>query len=196
MILGGIIIASACWAVTFGLSVGNFWLKIGLSVIFISLYSLIWQRPKISFEINSILLGSVSSLLLYLIFLIGNKLASYIFIESYTQVESIYLLGVGTNKIFVFILLLFITGPGEEIFWRGFIQDHLMIKSGYLKGYIITTIIYSTIHIFSGNPILILASFVAGAFWGLLYLWKRDLLIQIVSHSLWGALIFIFAPIQ
>lgn len=196
MILGGILIALACWALTFGLSAGNFWLKIGFSVIFISLYSLIWQRPKISFRFNSILWGSISSLLLYIIFFIGNKFASYIFTGSNSQVENIYSLGMGTNKILVFLLLFFITGPGEEIFWRGFIQDRLMVKWGYLRGYLITTIIYSGVHIFSGNSILILASFVAGAFWGLLYLWKRDLLIQIVSHSLWGAVIFIFAPIQ
>ncbi len=186
----------ACWALTFGLSAGNFWLKIGFSVIFISLYSLIWQRPKISFRFNSILWGSISSLLLYIIFLIGNKFASYIFTGSNSQVENIYSLGMGTNKILVFLLLFFITGPGEEIFWRGFIQDRLMVKWGYLRGYLVTTIIYSGVHIFSGNSILILASFVAGAFWGLLYLWKRDLLIQMFSHSLWGAVIFIFAPIQ
>jgi membrane protease YdiL (CAAX protease family) len=43
---------------------------------------------------------------------------------------------------------------------------------------------------------LILAALVAGAFWGALYLWKRDLLMQIVSHSSWSAVIFAVAPIH
>ncbi len=43
---------------------------------------------------------------------------------------------------------------------------------------------------------LILAALVAGAFWGFLYLWKRDLLVQITSHSFWSAVIFAVAPVQ
>jgi membrane protease YdiL (CAAX protease family) len=105
-------------------------------------------------------------------------------------------LGAGTNRVFIFLLLFFITSPGEEIFWRGFLQDRLMKKWGTLSGYLITTTIYAGVHIFSLNLVLILAALVAGAFWGFLYLWKRDLLIQITSHSFWSAVIFAVAPIQ
>jgi membrane protease YdiL (CAAX protease family) len=37
---------------------------------------------------------------------------------------------------------------------------------------------------------------VAGAFWGALYLWKRDVALLIVSHSLWSAFIFAIAPVR
>jgi len=43
---------------------------------------------------------------------------------------------------------------------------------------------------------LILAALVAGAFWGALYLWKKDLLVQITSHSVWSAFIFAVFPIN
>ena len=105
-------------------------------------------------------------------------------------------MGVGTNKILIFLLLFFITGPGEEIFWHGFLQDRLMARWGNVAGYLITTSVYAGVHLFSWNLLLILAALVAGAFWGLLYLWKRNLLIQIISHSFWSTVIFAVVPIQ
>ncbi|MDP2970061.1 MAG: type II CAAX endopeptidase family protein [Deltaproteobacteria bacterium] len=196
MIFGAFILASVCWAITFGWTGGNFWVKIGFSVMAVFLYSLFWQRPKISFQLRSFLIGFLSAAVLYFIFLLGDKLAPHILPGAKAQVGGIYSLGVGTNKIFIFLLLFFITGPGEEIFWRGFLQDRLMTRWGNLAGYLITTSVYAGVHVFSWNLLLILAAFVAGAFWGLLYLWKRNLLIQITSHSFWSAVIFALVPIQ
>ena len=196
MILGAVVLASFCWAITFGWSGGNFWVKIGVSVVVVSLYSLFWQRPNISVHLRSFLLGLLSALILYSIFLLGNKLATIILPGAKTQVGGIYSLGAGANKVFIFLLLFFITGPGEEIFWRGFLQDRLMERWGKFTGYLMTTAFYAGVHIFSWNPMLILAALVAGAFWGFLYLWKRDLLVQITSHSFWSAVIFAVAPVQ
>jgi uncharacterized protein len=127
---------------------------------------------------------------------LGHHLAPYILPGSKTQVGGIYSLGKETSKVLIFLFLLFITGPGEEIFWRGFFQDQLMNRWGSLPGFILTTLIYAGVHVFSYNLMLILAALVAGAFWGLLYLWKRELLVQITSHSFWSAVIFALAPIQ
>lgn len=196
MIFGGILIASLCWALTFGFQKGDFWIKIALSVISVSLYSSIFERPKISFQIKSILWGIISAWFLYLIFLTGDRVSPFFLSGSKAQIENIYLLGAETNKVFIFFILLFVTGPGEEIFWRGFLQKHLMDRYGSSIGYFTTTAIYAGVHIFSMNLILMLAAFIAGAFWGILYLWKRDLLLQICSHSIWSIIIFIFLPIK
>jgi CAAX protease family protein len=196
VISGAVVLASVCWATTFGWPGGNFWVKIGLSVVVVSLYSLLWRRPKISFNLRPFFLGLCSALILYAIFLLGSKLAPTILPGAKTQVGGIYSLGAGENKIFIFLLLFFITGPGEEIFWRGFLQDRLMERWGNVTGYLMTTALYAGVHVFSWNLMLILAAFVAGAFWGLLYLWRKDLLIQITSHSFWSAVIFAVAPVQ
>ena len=196
MIWAAVLLAFACWAVTFGWSGGNFWVKIGLSVLAVFTYSLFWQKPKIDLRLSSFFLGLLSAGVLYVIFYLGHHLAPYLLPGSKTQVGGIYSLGEGTNRVLIFLLLFFITGPGEEIFWRGFLQDQLMNKWGSLPGFILTTLIYAGVHVFSYNLMLILAALVAGAFWGLLYLWKRDLLVQITSHSFWSAVIFALAPIQ
>jgi len=196
VIWGAILLPIACWALTFGWSGGNFWVKIGASVLLVLGYSLYWQRPKITLRFSSFFLGILSAAVLYFIFFLGNSLAPYFISGAKGQVGGIYSLGEGSSKFLVFLLLLLITGPGEEIFWRGFLQDQMMKRIGTCRGYLLTTAVYAGVHVFSGNPILILAALMAGAFWGGLYLWKRDLLIQITSHSFWSAFIFAVFPIH
>ena len=196
MIWGAVLLAFGCWGVTFGWAGGNFWVKIGLSVLAVFSYSLFWQKPRIRPRFSSFLLGLFSAGVLYWVFFLGHHLAPYILPSARTQVGGIYFLGEGTSKVLIFLLLFFITGPGEEIFWRGFLQDHLMKKWGDFQGFVVGTFIYAGVHVFSFNLMLILAALVAGAFWGLLYLWKRDLWVQITSHSFWSAVIFALAPIQ
>lgn len=196
MIWGAVLLPAVCWAITFGWSGGNFWLKIGASVLLVLAYSLFWQRPKIAWRPSSVLLGAVSAVLLYILFFIGNSLAPYFLPGAPEQVAGIYSLGEGSNRALVFLLLLFITGPGEEIFWRGFLQAQLMNRAGPFRGFLLATAVYAGVHVFSGNPVLVLAALSAGAFWGALFLWKRDLLAQIVSHALWSAFIFAVFPIH
>jgi uncharacterized protein len=196
LITGAVLLAFACWAFTFGIAWGNFWTKIGLSVIVICLYSLIWRKPQIRFTLGNILGGILSAAVLYGLFVLGNLLAPYIIPGAGGQVGGIYDLGTGTDRVLIFLLLCFITGPGEEIFWRGFLQENLARRYGHLPGYVLGTLIYGGVHLFSMNVILILAALVAGAFWGILYLWKRDLGLVIVSHSLWSAFIFAVFPVH
>jgi membrane protease YdiL (CAAX protease family) len=191
-----ILLTIVCWAFTFGVAWGNFWVKIGISVIIICLYSLIWQKPQVRFSLKNVVWGTLSAAVLYGIFFIGNGMAQLIIPGAGTQVGGIYDLGTGTDRALIFMLLCFITGPGEEIFWRGFLQDKLMQRFGDLRGFAAATLIYGSVHIFSMNLILIAAALIAGAFWGGLYLWRRDLGMVIVSHSLWSAFIFAVFPIR
>lgn len=195
IVLGGVLLAFACWGVTFG-AAGNFWPKIGVSVLMVVAYSLIWQRPAVFFRPKSVILGVLSAALLYLLFVAGNALAPFIIHKAPAQVGDIYGLGTGTSRILVALLLLFVTGPGEEIFWRGFLQSRMQDRWGPLPGYLATTVVYASVHVFSLNPVLILAALVAGAFWGALYLWRRDVGLLIVSHSLWSAFIFAGVPVR
>ena len=192
--IGGILLAFLCWGITFGWAGGNFWVKIGISVLAVSSYSLLWQRPEIRLSLSSIGLGILSAAVLYFLFYAGNVLAPYVISGAPSQVGGIYGLGSGTSRVPIFFLLFFITGPGEEIFWRGFLQSWMMARLGNIPGYLVTTAAYATVHIFSLNFVLFMAALLAGAFWGALYLWRRDLTLLIVSHSLWSAVIFSVAP--
>ncbi len=196
MIPGGVLLAFVGWAFTFGLSWGNFWIKIGMAVIAVCGYSLIWQRPRIVLRWSSVAAGLVSAAALYAVFAAGNVVAPYVVRSAPSQVGGVYALGTGSPPVAVFLLLACVTGPGEEIFWRGFLQSGLESRFGRFRGYAMATAAYGGVHVFSGNLMLILAALVAGAWWGVHYAWKRDLLAVIVSHSVWSAVIFAVAPVR
>jgi membrane protease YdiL (CAAX protease family) len=196
VIAGAILLACAGWAFTFGLSLGSFWVKIGVTVTMVCLYSFLWQRPRIVFKWASLAAGLLSAVLLYAVFVVGNALAPYVVGGARAQIGGIYDLGTGSSVVGVFLLLMFVTGPGEEIFWRGFLQDRLERRLGRVSGYVAATLVYGGVHIFSGNAILILAALVAGAWWGAFYAWKKDLFSLIVSHAVWSGVVFAVLPIR
>ncbi|MGL4943270.1 MAG: lysostaphin resistance A-like protein [Thermoguttaceae bacterium] len=204
MIFGAICLVIVGWGITFGLDVGNFWVKIGLTVAALAAYAMAWQRPQIRVSWSGAVLGIASAVVLYAIFAIGHIVSAFVVPNAAAQVQNIYHLGGaeasqrlidGGQMLRIFLLLLFVTGPGEEIFWRGFLQENLARRFGSFRGFLLTTLLYGGIHIFSMNVMLTGAAFVAGSFWGLIYLWRRDTFALIVSHSLWSATIFAIAPI-
>lgn len=196
MIAGAILLAVLGWAFTFGLTWGNFWVKIAIAVLAVASYSLAFQRPRLRFNRTALGWGAASAALLYAIFLAGNALAPLVVPGARGQVAGIYGLGEGSWRLGIALLLLFVTGPGEEIFWRGFLQANLERRLGRWGGFAAATLLYGGVHVFSRNGVLMLAALVAGAYWGLLYLWRRDLAMLVVSHSLWSAVIFAVAPVR
>jgi membrane protease YdiL (CAAX protease family) len=94
------------------------------------------------------------------------------------------------------LLLFFVTGPAEELYWRGYLQKNLMARFGRWQGWLLATVIYAAVHIWSFNFMLIGAAFVAGAFWGGMYLHLKNLAPVIISHSVWSMVIFAVFPMH
>ena len=92
------------------------------------------------------------------------------------------------------ILLFFVTGPSEELYWRGYLQRNLMVRFGQWQGWLLATTIYAAVHIWSFNFMLIGAAAVAGAFWGAMYWRFKNLTPVIISHSVWSMVIFAVFP--
>ncbi|OPZ01127.1 MAG: CAAX amino terminal protease self- immunity [Bacteroidetes bacterium ADurb.BinA395] len=101
----------------------------------------------------------------------------------------------GENPLLLSLLLIFLIGPAEEIFWRGYVQRMLEPKFGSWVALIVTTLIYTLVHIWSFNFMLIMSAMVCGAFWGLLYKYNKNLVTLIVSHAVWDVSVFILFPI-
>ena len=102
----------------------------------------------------------------------------------------------GENPWLLSILLLFIIGPAEEIFWRGYVQKTLSERWNPNWGFLVTTLIYSLVHLPKMNFMLIMAAAVAGFFWGLAYrFFPNRLGALIISHALWDCAVFIWLPI-
>ena len=203
----GIAVALLLWFYMFspwtsGLS--NFWINMSCSAIIltgISFWGLSAQpRTKGSFSLKDaaiqLVAGVALALVLWGIFWIGDKLSQLMFDFARNQVDNVYGMKDGTSAALIAVLLLFVIGPAEEFFWRGFVQKTMCTRMNPTTAFIVTTAIYALAHIWSFNFMLVMAALVAGAVWGLLYRIKPSLLpALIISHALWDALVFVILPI-
>lgn len=193
-----VLLAAGLWFLTFYLTFSTFWIKISLSALSLAAIS-VWLKPdslrSLSLDLNTVMLGLLSASVLYLVFWTGKLVSTSLFSFAGQQIGSIYAKGQGTPHWVIFLLLFFVTGPSEEIFWRGFLQKQLIDRFGGWGGWALATAIYAGVHIWSFNFMLIGASAVAGAFWGAIYWRTGNLSLVIVSHSVWSAVVFTLLPI-
>lgn len=191
-------LAVGLWWFAFYLTWLNFWIKIPVAAATLAGLSLALRRlpeKDLAFDRSAVIRGIASAVALYFIFWLGKTIALWLFPFAPQQIGAIYGKGQGFPMPVVFFLLLFVTGPCEEIYWRGFLQRHLVHRYGKWPGWGMATAVYAGVHIWSFNFMLIGAAAVAGAFWGYLYLrWDR-LSPVIVSHALWSAFVFAVVPI-
>ena len=198
-VLGTVALAAVLWFVTFYIPWGIFWIKIAFSAATLAGISL-WlgsdQKQTLGIDLKSLPIGLFSAAALYLIFWIGKSLTTVLFPFAPHQIGAIYGKGEGTPVWIIILLLFFVTGPGEEIYWRGYLQRNLMNRFGGWQGWLLATILYAGVHLWSFNFMLIGAAGVAGAFWGAMYWRLGNLGPVIISHSLWSSVIFAVFPMS
>ena len=139
-------------------------------------------------------IGVVSAIALYAVFAAGRAAAIELFPSAAADIGNVYALRSGVPLLRVVLLIVFLIGPGEELFWRGFFQENAGAGTGRTAGFILASLLYASVHLASGNIMLILAAAVCGVFWGWLYLRFRSPLLNVVSHTVWDLLIFVVFP--
>lgn len=139
-------------------------------------------------------IGMLSSFLLYLLFFIGNYLSRKWFDFAGSGIEGVYSFKGNAAGIRIALLMLLVIGPGEELFWRGYLQRKFSLKAGKWTGFMMALLLYTGVHIFTGNIMLIMAAFICGLFWGWMYLKYNSMLINVVSHTVWDIVVFLLVP--
>lgn len=197
-----IILAFILWTIMFSPWTAphvNFWWMMTGSACTLSLLATIfapgwWKRVRLT--PTDILLGITIAAALWGVFWIGDKLSQLMFNFARPQVDLIYGMKDGESVWLLTALMLFLIGPAEEIFWRGYIQQNLSQRLNPNIGFIVTTAIYALVHAGSLNFMLTMAAMVAGAAWGLLYrFFPNRFGAIIVSHAVWDVAVFIWFPI-
>ena len=157
-----------------------------------------WSEIRIDIKHRTLLkvgFGVLSALFLYIVFYAGNIVSRQIFSFAQSGIENVYAFKSGVSPFRIAVLMVLLIGPGEELFWRGFLQRRLQMEQGRWRGFIIATSIYTLVHLASGNAMLILAAGLCGLFWGFLYVQKGSILLNIVSHTVWDVAIFLLFPV-
>jgi membrane protease YdiL (CAAX protease family) len=193
-------LAFILWFFTFALPIGNFWLKLSFSAFILALTGLISSRKEwqtlFRFKARHLWMGPVSALLLYGIFWVGKKLSMIIFPFASREISSVYFNKTQLDVFAIGLLLLFVMGPAEEIYWHGFVQRSFGKRFGPMTGVLLTSAIYALVHVFALNLMLFFAAGVCGLFWGWLYQREQNLIPVILSHSLWDLIIFVLFPLS
>lgn len=198
-----IIVAVLLWAVMFlpiTAPYVNFWLVMTIAAVVLTTLSTcfmpsVWKGIK--FSIKDILLGVGIAVVLWGVFWVGDKLSQLMFDFARPEVDAVYGIKEGVSPLLLSLLLLFVIGPAEEIFWRGYVQESFARRWNGNKAFIVTTAIYTLVHVPSLNFMLVMAAMVAGATWGLLYrFFPQRFTAIVVSHAIWDAAVFVWFPIM
>ncbi len=201
-------LAALLWFVMFSpwtAPLPNFWWAMTASAcILIALSTLAQRRDGGSsvlsqftiFNFKEVFLGIGIAVVLWFVFYVGDKVSQWMFDFARPQVNLIYDMKTGNQPWLIALLLLFIIGPAEEIFWRGYIQRQLSQRWSPNVGFLVTTAIYTAVHLPSGNFMLVMAAMVCGVAWGGLYrLMPQHFPAIVLSHALWDAAAFVWFPL-
>lgn len=177
----------------------NFWWMMTASAGVLSVLALNF-RPRLlkclRFNVGDILLGVGMAAALWGVFWVGDKLSVLMFDFARPQVDMIYGMKGGESPWLLTALMLFLIGPAEEIFWRGYVQHTLSERLSADGGFVVATLFYALVHVGSCNFMLVMAAAVAGVVWGLFYrLFPDRMTPLVVSHALWDVAVFIWFPI-
>jgi len=144
--------------------------------------------------LQKIMYGILSAAVLYLVFYVGNILIRYLLDFADDNIQSIYGFKGGAPNWRILLLMFLVIGPGEEFFWRAWMQRYLEKRLGKVNGYLAATAVYTLVHVATGNLVLVLAALVCGLFWGWLFMKYKSVLLNSVSHTVWDIAAFVVFP--
>ncbi len=199
--LFSLLVAAVGFSLIFGGIFFHFWGQMAITALVLTSLAFFFRNDDIRRQLAIskeqlpyiIALGLLSGVFLYFIFMIGNDLANHFISFGKAGIGGIYGFGNNMDPRMIAFLLLFIIGPGEEIFWRGYLQKTFVRHYGRL-GVLFGVLAYAGVHLASGNPMLLLAAFSAGLFWALLYHYYKNLWVNIISHAFWDLIAFVVFP--
>lgn len=191
-----ITLAALLWFIIFVVKPINFWLSMCFCLFLLLIIVAWFDRSLFSLgrlTARHLIIGITSAIVLYFVFYIGNILSSYFIPMKNELITSVYTNKLGTNPLMIAISLLLVIGPGEEIFWRGYVQKTLATRFG-VRSIVIGASLYAFVHIVTLNLMLIIASLLCGLFWGAIYYKEKSLYPVIISHALWDVAVFLLFP--
>lgn len=191
----GILLAHVLLLITFQ-EKSVFWYIFTASMLFLITYSILQedmddQQP---FKIY-IMYGVISGVTLFGLFYLGNILLHMMDLPLKGSVAKLYK-QMSPTQIWQYIVLFLIIIPGEEIFWRGYILKRLLGRMKILPSILLSTLLYTSVNIYSGSSHLILASIIAGLVWSSLYVWKKSIPLLIVSHLVFDLFLLVLFPLR
>ena len=173
-----------------------FWIIFPLTFSILSILGIRFGDLEMKGKIKHIMgYGFFSGLLLYLIFFIGKWIIHFIYPPLLENLLAVYAY-VEPKEVWHYLVLFTIIICGEELFWRGYIQPKLIsLLSSKSLGICFAAGLYASVNLYAGSSIFVVASIIGGLFWGFLYVWKRNMVLNIVSHIVFDLFLIVLFPL-
>lgn len=192
----GVAVAAVCFASAFRGPRASFWSRMTTTGVLLGAVAL--QRRselrRLRFQSRHIVEGITIAAGLYLVFQMGDRFARRFIPAGAEDISAIYNLRSGQSNWLIAARLAGVIAPAEELFWRGWLQRSLAGRRGRWQGAALAAGAYGGVHLASGNPTLVGAASVAGAYWSTFSALDVDMESLIVSHLIWDIVIFLVAP--
>jgi uncharacterized protein len=173
-----------------------FWYIFSAAMLVLISYSIAKEEIENNLSLwKCIIIGALSGTFLFGLFWFGNLLITFFDLPLYSKVSSLYK-WYAPERTWHFVSLMLIIAPGEEIFWRGFIQKRLMNHVGRWTSIPVSAILYASVHLYATNWMLAFSALFAGVLWGWLYAWKKSMPLVIVSHLIFDLFLFVIVPFR
>lgn len=173
-----------------------FWYLYTGSVLLLILYAMFQGEVDDEASFFTYLsLGALSGLVIYGVFWFGYNGIEKFHLPFYRGIHNLYR-WFAPSAFWEYLALVLVAAPGEELFWRGFIQNKLLTQFKPWISIFVAACLYASVQIYSGEFILVIATFLCGIAWGGLYFWKRSMPLVIVSHLIFDIMLFIFLPLK
>ncbi|WP_019153006.1 CPBP family intramembrane glutamic endopeptidase [Robertmurraya massiliosenegalensis] len=173
-----------------------FWYIFTATMLFLISYSIMHEEIEDQVPLFTYLsLGSLSGVILFACFLLGSLLIDLVNLPFAKEISRLYN-RLSPTVLWHYIVLMLVIIPGEEIFWRGFIQKRIQKAANVTTAVIASSLLYASVHFYSGSFMLPFAALITGVFWGYLYAWKKSLPLVIVSHLIFDLFLFVIYPLN
>ncbi|WP_078409235.1 type II CAAX endopeptidase family protein [Priestia abyssalis] len=168
-----------------------FWILFPLLYIILIAVSMTVPLPR-RMTIKQFIIGILSGLFLYGVFAFGYWLLIHTPLPIKEYVHDLYD-SIGPSVCWQHALIWLIIA-GEEFFWRSFIQKNVLGGFSTIKRILLATCLYTSVHLYSFNPLLILAAIAGGIYWGWLYEKTRNIYTIVASHAVFDLLLLYILP--
>lgn len=194
-----IAVIAVCWFVLYSPWTrpwGNFWWMLSISSALISILAGHFH-PEWTLDLDvdkkNISIGVVLALALSLLCYGGGLWMAEYLPASRFYVDRIPVLYSDSVYWLFSIFLLLLMGQAEEIFWRGYIQRVFSERWGKNAGYVLTSILFTFMYVWTFNWVLVAGIFLLSLVWGgLCRLDPRWLSPVILSHALLNVIVFFY----
>ncbi len=149
------------------------------------------SMPTWQFLLYGIGFGSLT----YALIRLGYIILPYIDASASKEISK-FLATYGPTNIWHYLILIFIVAIGEEVFWRGYVQQQLKHFLSTNMAVLVASCLFSLSFLIVGFIMGAIAALIVGIIFGALYEWKKSMPLIIVAHLIFILLLFIILPFQ